>query len=43
MLAVLCFTAFTMPLLGVVSSVIIKDHAKAMMMWGLTADAITVL
>lgn len=43
MIAVLCFTAFALPLLGVMSVAVIKDRAQSTLMWGLAADAITIL
>ncbi|KAI8464468.1 MAG: sugar efflux transporter for intercellular exchange-domain-containing protein [Monoraphidium minutum] len=44
MLAVLCIAAGVLPLLGVISMpIIIKDHATAVLMYGIAADVITIM
>jgi len=43
MLACMCCTAALLPTLGVMTTVIIKEQARATLMAGLAADVITIL
>ena len=43
MLFVMCLTALALPLLGVMALESVQSHARAVLMWGLTADAVTIL